>query len=80
MLAFVIVCVGVMVMRYTQPNLPRPYKVPLMPWTPLLGILVCFSMMYSLGVETWYRLVIWLLIGFVIYFGYSRFHSKLAKS
>lgn len=77
--AFVIVCAGVLVLRYTQPNLPRPYRTPLFPWTPLAGILVCFALMYSLGGETWMRLLIWLLIGFVIYFGYSRFHSKLNR-
>lgn len=77
LLAFVIVCAGVLVLRYTQPNIPRPYKTPFVPWFPLLGILICFSMMYSLPGETWWRLVIWLAFGMVVYFGYSRFHSKL---
>lgn len=75
--AFVIVCAGVLALRYTQPNLARPYRTPFFPWTPLAGILVCLGLMYSLGTETWLRLLIWLAIGFVIYFGYSRFHSKL---
>ncbi len=79
LLAFVIVCAGVMILRYTQPNLPRPYKVPFVPLFPFLGILVCMSMMSSLDHETWWRLVIWLAIGLVIYFTYSRFQSKLNR-
>ena len=77
LLAFVIVCAGVMVLRYTQPLLPRPYRVPFFPLFPFLGILVCLAMMTSLDGETWWRLIIWLIIGLVIYFTYSRFHSKL---
>ena len=75
--AFIIVCAGVMILRYTHPEWPRQYKTPLVPLVPILGIVVCFSMMFSLGLETWYRLFIWLAIGLVIYFSYSRFHSKL---
>jgi APA family basic amino acid/polyamine antiporter len=77
LLAFVIVCAGIMVMRRTQPDLPRPYKTPLVPLVPILGILVCFGMMAFLDIMTWIRLVVWLVIGFVVYFGYSRFHSHL---
>ncbi|HCC55845.1 MAG TPA: amino acid transporter [Solibacterales bacterium] len=80
LLAFVIVCAGVMVMRKTNPNLPRPYKTPLVPLVPILGIVVCFAMMASLDGITWLRLVIWLAVGFVIYFGYSRHHSHLNKT
>jgi basic amino acid/polyamine antiporter, APA family len=80
LLAFVIVCVGIVVMRKTNPNLPRPYRTPLVPLVPILGVIVCLAMMVSLDVQTWIRLVVWLLIGFVIYFGYSRHHSKLALS
>lgn len=79
LLAFVIVCAGVMVLRYTQPNAPRPYKVPCVPLFPILGIVVCLSMMTSLDKDTWFRLIIWLLIGIAIYFGYSRYHSKLNR-
>jgi len=75
--AFVIVCAGVLILRYTQPNLPRPYRTPWVPFVPLAGILVCGTLIYSLGWDTWMRLLIWLAIGFVVYFGYSRFHSKL---
>jgi APA family basic amino acid/polyamine antiporter len=77
LLAFVIVCVGVIVMRRTNPNAPRPYRTPMVPLVPILGVLVCFAMMASLDVETWIRLVVWLAIGLCIYFGYSRHHSHL---
>ncbi len=77
LLAFVIVCAGIMVMRRTQPDVPRPYKTPLVPLVPILGILVCLGMMAFLDALTWVRLVVWLLIGFMVYFGYSRHHSHL---
>jgi len=79
LLAFVIVCVGIMVMRKTNPDAPRPYRTPLVPLVPILGVLVCFAMMYSLNIETWYRLVIWLAIGLAIYFGYGIKHSHLRQ-
>ena len=77
LLAFIIVCAGVMILRHTQPNLPRPFKVPFFPLFPFLGILVCLAMMVSLDIDTWLRLIIWLIIGLIIYFTYSRFNSKL---
>ena len=77
LLAFVIVCIGIMVMRRTNPDTPRPYRTPLVPVVPILGILVCFAMMASLDEATWIRLVVWLIIGFVIYFSWSRYHSRL---
>jgi len=76
LLAFVIVCAGVIVLRRTRPDLPRPYRTPLVPLVPLLGIVVCATMMYSLGPENWWRLVVWLAIGLAIYFGYSHRHSR----
>jgi len=79
LLAFIIVCAGVMVLRYTQPDLPRPFRVPCFPLFPFLGILVCLAMMTSLEADTWWRLVIWLAIGLIIYFTYSRFNSRLNK-
>jgi APA family basic amino acid/polyamine antiporter len=72
LLAFIIVCFGVMVLRRTRPDLPRPFKTPWVPLIPIAGIVVCLAMMVSLGIETWIRLVVWLAIGFLIYFGYSR--------
>jgi APA family basic amino acid/polyamine antiporter len=80
LLAFVIVSIAVMVMRRTHPDLPRPYRTPLVPLIPILAILVCFAMMVSLDVLTWYRLVIWLAVGLAIYFSYSRYHSHLVKA
>jgi APA family basic amino acid/polyamine antiporter len=79
LLAFVIVCIGIIIMRRTNPDAPRPYRTPFVPVVPILGVVVCFAMMASLDVETWYRLVIWLAIGLAIYFGYSRHHSHLRR-
>ncbi len=79
LLAFVLVCVGVLVLRKTQPDLPRAFKTPLVPLIPILGILSCVLMMVALPGDTWLRLIIWLAIGFAIYFGYSAKNSKLRK-
>ena len=79
LLAFIIVCAGVMVLRYSQPKLKRAYRCPCFPLFPFLGILVCLAMMTSLEQETWWRLLIWLVIGLIIYFTYSRFNSRLNK-
>jgi APA family basic amino acid/polyamine antiporter len=76
--AFVIVCIGIMVLRKTRPDVPRAFKTPLVPLVPILGILFNFLMIFSLGVDNWLRLIIWLALGLAIYFGYSRHHSKLA--
>ena len=73
--AFVIVCAGVIVLRRTRPDLPRPFRTPFSPVVPALGILSCFYLMISLPGDTWLRLVIWMAIGIVIYFMYSRHHS-----
>jgi APA family basic amino acid/polyamine antiporter len=72
LLAFAIVCGGVLVMRYRQPELERPFKTPFMPWVPILGMGSCVYLMTSLSGATWLRLLIWLLIGTVIYFVYGR--------
>jgi basic amino acid/polyamine antiporter, APA family len=79
LLAFVIVCAGVIVMRKTRPDIPRPYRTPFVPLFPILGILVCLAMMASLDGLTWLRLVVWLAIGLLIYFSYGRTHSLLAR-
>nr|HEV7952746.1 amino acid permease [Candidatus Acidoferrales bacterium] len=73
--AFVIVCVGIIIMRKTHPDTPRPFRTPLVPLFPLLGIAVNVAMMYGLGWSNWLRLVIWMAIGLVIYFGYSKSRS-----
>ena len=77
LLAFVLVCGGVLVLRRTRPDLERPFRTPLVPFVPVMGILTCFGLMLTLPADTWIRLVVWLLIGFSIYFGYSRKHSAL---
>jgi APA family basic amino acid/polyamine antiporter len=79
LLAFVIVCFGVMILRYKRPNVPRPFRTPLVPVVPILGILICGYMMSSLPVDTWIRLIVWMAIGLLIYFGYSRSHSKVGS-
>jgi APA family basic amino acid/polyamine antiporter len=76
--AFILVCIGVWIMRVKRPDIPRGFKAPLLPVTAILGVVVCLSMIYGLGWTNWARLIVWLLIGFVIYFGYSRRHSLLA--
>ena len=79
LLAFVIVSIAVIVMRKKRPDLPRPYRTPFVPVVPILAVLVCFAMMYSLDNLTWIRLIVWLAIGLAIYFGYSRYHSHLRE-
>jgi APA family basic amino acid/polyamine antiporter len=78
LLAFVIVCVGVWVLRQTDPDRPRVFRTPWVPVVPLCGILVCGGMMASLPLVTWEMLIVWLTIGLVVYFSYSRGHSLLA--
>jgi len=80
LLAFVIVCGGIIMLRYKSPNLARPFRTPLVPLVPILGILICGYMMTSLPWATWERLIIWMIIGLAIYFFYSRSHSKLARA
>jgi len=80
LLAFVIVCGAVLVMRKTDPDASRPFRCPMVPLVPLLGIGTCLVLMFSLPVENWLRLIVWLILGFVIYFFYSRHHSVLAKA
>lgn len=74
--AFVLVCIGVVVMRKSDPNHPRPFRTPLVPLVPILGVLTCFSMMAALPGDTWIRLVIWMAIGFIIYFYYGNKRAK----
>jgi basic amino acid/polyamine antiporter, APA family len=75
--AFCLVCIGVIILRKTDPDLPRQFKTPLVPFIPILGVAACLLMMLGLGWTNWLRLFGWLAIGFIIYFGYSRYHSKL---
>jgi APA family basic amino acid/polyamine antiporter len=80
LLAFVIVCFGVMVLRYKRPNIPRPFRTPLVPIVPILGILICGYMMATLPPDTWIRLIVWMALGLLIYFGYSVRHSRIATT
>jgi basic amino acid/polyamine antiporter, APA family len=75
--AFILVCVAVIILRKTDPNLPRQFKTPFVPLVPILGIIVCAAMIFGLGWTNWLRLFGWLAIGFVIYFAYSAKKSKL---
>jgi APA family basic amino acid/polyamine antiporter len=79
LLAFVIVCTAVLVMRRLRPEVPRPFRCPFVPVVPVLGALLCLMLMLSLPSENWMRLGVWLLIGFGIYFFYGRRHSVLAR-
>ena len=77
--AFVMVCVGVVVLRHTQPNLPRPFKIPFSPLVPLLGVLSCGALMAFLPSDTWVRFLIWQAMGLAFYFAYSMRNSALAS-
>ncbi len=77
--AFVIVCTAVLVMRRVQPHAERPFRVPLVPLVPILGIVICLLLMLALPAENWLRLGAWLALGLVIYFGYGRKRSILAR-
>jgi APA family basic amino acid/polyamine antiporter len=76
LLAFAIVCFGILLLRYKQPTLHRPFKTPFVPWIPLAGTLVCIIQMLALPGVTWVQFLIWMFIGCMIYFGYSVKHSK----
>jgi APA family basic amino acid/polyamine antiporter len=78
LLAFVIVCAGVIVLRYQRPDIPRPFRTPLVPVVPALGIFFCGYLMYGLPKDTWLRLIVWMAIGLVIYFLYGRTHSRVS--
>lgn len=75
LLAFVLVCIAVIILRIKEPNRPRPFKAPFFPWTPILGILTCLTMMISLGPQNWLRLFMWLALGLVVYAG-QKFQAK----
>jgi APA family basic amino acid/polyamine antiporter len=79
LLAFIIVCIAVMVLRKTNPQQARPFRTPWVPVVPILGILFNGYMMYKLGWVNWARLIIWLIIGLVVYFSYSRHHSRVSN-
>jgi len=79
LLAFALVCVGVIILRHKRPDLDRPFKVPFMPVVPLLGVAACVGLMATLPLDTWLRLAVWLAIGLAIYFTYGRSNSTLQR-
>ncbi len=79
LLAFVIVCIAVLVMRRTYPDAHRPFRCPWVPVVPILGVLLCAMLMFSLPAENWWRLFGWLALGLIVYFSYGRRHSELRK-
>jgi APA family basic amino acid/polyamine antiporter len=79
LMAFAMVCIGVWVLRVKRPDLPRPFRTPFLPAVSILGTITCLIQMYMLPGDTWLRLGIWMLLGFAIYFGYSRRHSTQNK-
>jgi len=79
LLAFAIVCLGVIILRTRRPDLHRPFRVPAYPWVPLGGIAVCLALMASLPVDTWLRLIVWLALGFAFYRLYGFRYSSLRQ-
>ena len=77
LLAFTIVCLSILVLRKTRPNVERPFRCPFLPWIPIAGALVCLAQMIALPFDTWIRLIVWLAIGLAIYFLYGIRHSRL---
>lgn len=79
LLAFVIVCLSVLLLRRKEPHLTRAFKTPWVPFVPLMGIMVCLLMMFALGIDTWIRLIIWLVVGLFVYFCYGQYHGTASK-
>jgi APA family basic amino acid/polyamine antiporter len=78
--AFVLVCAGVLVIRKTDPDLPRPFKTPWLPFVPIAGMVICFILMLGLPGDTWLRLAVWMLIGLIVYYTYGIKHSKIRQA
>src|SRR5690606_33374094 len=76
--AFMLVCLGVLVLRWRRPDLHRPFRVPFGPTLPVLGALSCLYLMLNLPAVTWIRFVTWMALGLVVYFSYAQWHSRLA--
>ena len=77
LLAFSLVCIGVLIMRKKMPDVPRSFRTPLVPFVPIAGVVVCFYLMYSLPSESWYRLLIWMALGILVYFAYGKRNSNV---
>ena len=80
LLAFAIVCTGVLILRKAEPDTPRPFKTPGMPWVPVVGTLICFYLMSALPLATWIRLFVWLAVGLTIYFTYGRYRAASVRT
>jgi APA family basic amino acid/polyamine antiporter len=80
LLAFVLVCIGVLILRKTAPDIPRPFKTPLVPLVPILGAIFCLLQMLALPATTWERLVVWLALGMLVYFGYGRKNAERVRA
>ena len=80
LLAFVIVSAGIIVLRRKSPDIPRPFRTPLVPIVPILAIAICGYMMYSLPADTWIRLIVWLVLGLLVYFVYGKAHSRIGST
>jgi len=80
LLAFCIVCIGILILRKSEPDVPRSFRTPWVPFVPVMGVVVCLAEMAALPFDTWMRLLGWMVIGFIIYFSYSRKHSKVRRS
>ena len=76
--AFVLVSLGVILLRKNQPERTRGFRVPFVPWFPLISIILCGGLMTGLTVITWIRFIVWLFLGLLVYFIYSRRHSEFA--
>ena len=77
--AFMLVSIGVIILRRTRPDLPRGFRVPMVPLIPILAVLACIWLMVNLSVSTWLRFIVWMVLGLIVYFGYSRSHSLLGR-
>jgi APA family basic amino acid/polyamine antiporter len=80
LLAFVLVCIGIIALRRTMPDAARPFRTPGMPWVPIFGALACLLQMVGLPLATWVRLLVWLALGFVVYFGYGRMNAERQRA
>ncbi|MDD4193571.1 MAG: amino acid permease C-terminal domain-containing protein, partial [Mangrovibacterium sp.] len=78
LLAFVIVCASVLILRIKKPEIHRPFKTPWMPFVPLMGVAICLAQMVALPFDTWIRLIAWMAIGLAVYFLFGYRHSRLS--
>jgi APA family basic amino acid/polyamine antiporter len=77
--AFVVVAIGVVMLRRSRPDLPRSFRTPLVPWLPALSVMASLWLMLNLPTETWVRFGLWMVLGFVIYFAYGHGHSRMRR-